>query len=476
MTPRPPRPPRKMGPHIVAAGHMHIFAPKSGNSFPAFLIAGLTDFDLPAARDTCTKAGNLTCRWRTKRDLLLLSRAAKASAALLDNRETKDGSVRKTGGNNGEFPKSVYKKLADAAASCPWTRPIDTDDTRSPDQDEVQCLSALDEHDNGWKPEMIKSVRCLDSFLEKCQEIYERAVSEGHTVGKEHGDDKKLPPIIQGWRDFCRQGDAQGLIGGIESAGQKRPLAKTSSSLPIDPTTRAARLGQYFASEENAGAVVDGAIELARNAARKNDGTNGNAPAIVFIEPSCGDGRILERLLERLLSSPSDMANVCCVLGIDIDDRAVHACQSRVHQSNFDNAGTLPISIHQADFLELTRAKLQTHIAETSQGQEDDTVCIFLGGPPYTLGPLVDGAERNKESSKRGLDLPTRFLRHCMNELEGCGISFLLPERCETDAKTLCQELPRGWKFVNTKITESSFDFRGKMISQPSILQQWMKE
>lgn len=445
-------------PHVVAAGHKHIFAPKSGNSFPAILIAGLSNFDLPAARGTCAK-------WRSKRDFLLLSRAAKASSAalLLDNKETADGSIRKRDGN-GEFPKSVYKKLTDAAASCPWTRPIDTDDTCIP---EVQYLSALNERDNGWKPEMIKSVRCLDSFLEKCGEIYERAVSEGYTVDKEHGDNKNLPPIIQGWRNFCRQGDAQGLIVGIVSAGQKRPLAKTSSSLPIDPTTRAARLGQYFASEENAGAVVDGAIELARNAPARR---------VVFIEPSCGDGRVLECLMERLFSSPSDMANVCCVLGFDIDDRAVHACQSRVHQSNCDNAGTLPISIQQKDFLELTRSELQTHIAETSQGQEDNTACVFLGGPPYTLGPLVDGFERNKESSKRGLDLPMRFLRQCMNELEGCGISFLLPERCEKDAETLYRELPRGWKFINTKITESSFDFRGKMISQPSILQQWMKE
>ena len=161
MTMTTPRDRRR--PHVVAAGHKHIFAPKSGNSFPAILIAGLSNFDLPAARGTCAKA----CRWRTKRDLLLLSRAAKASAALLDNKETADGSVRKRDGN-GEFPKSVYKKLTDAAASCPWTRPIDTDDTCS---SEVQYLSALNEHDNGWKPEMIKSLRILDSFLERCGEI-----------------------------------------------------------------------------------------------------------------------------------------------------------------------------------------------------------------------------------------------------------------------------------------------------------------
>ena len=347
MTMTTPRDRRR--PHVVAAGHKHIFAPKSGNSFPAILIAGLSNFDLPAARGTCAK-------WRSKRDFLLLSRAAKASSAalLLDNKETTDGSIRKRDGN-GEFPKSVYKKLTDAAASCPWTRPIDTDDTCIP---EVQYLSALNERDNGWKPEMIKSVRCLDSFLEKCGEIYERAVSEGYTVDKEHGDNKNLPPIIQGWRDFCRQGDAQGLIGGIVSAGQKRPLAETSSSLPIDPTTRAARLGQYFASEENAGAVVDAAIELARNAPARR---------VVFIEPSCGDGRVLERLMERLLSSPSDMANVCCVLGFDIDDRAVHACQSRVHQSNC--AGTLPISIQQKDFLELTRLELRRILRRRLKGK-----------------------------------------------------------------------------------------------------------
>lgn len=87
-----------------------------------------------------------------------------------------------------------------------------------------------------------------------------------------------------------------------------------------------------------------------------------------------------------------------------------------------------------------------------------------------------DGAGNNESSSQRGLDLPEQFLRRCMIELECCGISFLLPKRSGEDAEALSKHLPRGWNYRNTSLAESSFDFRGKMVIQPSVLQTWEKD
>lgn len=457
-------------PHVVAAGHRHIPAPKSGTSFPAFLIGGLPSFDQPAAATTAgqehTRATH-RLRWRTKRDLLLLSRAAKSSAA--------------SKGHKGEFPKAIYKKLADAAASCPWILP--TDDGTGRTEDEQYTLAfKKHEYENGWKPEMTKSVRRLDSFLAECADIYEHAIAES----------KEDISIIRGWKVFCRPGDTEGLIecavehvqstnidGQVpSSAGKKRPLAQDSSSLPADPTKRAASLGQYFASDENAIAVVDCAIELAKMAVSRNKGGSNNRKSlsIVFLEPSCGDGRILECLMEHLRMKSIDGACVGCVLGFDIDDRAVEACRTRMRQYR-DAAGLPPVLVQQADFLKLTKGEVQQFVADACKAQTNgNNVVICFGGPPYSLGPLMrDDGTGNNESSQRGLDLPEQFLRRCIIELECRGISFLLPKRSGEDAELLVRDLP-SWKFHNTTLAESSFDFRGKVVTQPSVLQTWEKE
>ena len=466
-------PSRDRRPHVVAAGHRHIPAPKSGTSFPAFLIGGLPDLNPPAAAAAAGQEDTRTAhrpRWRTKRDLLLLSRAAKSSAA--------------SKGHKGEFPKAIYKKLADTAASCPWICP--TDDGAGRTEDEQDSMLALEkhQHENGWKPEMTKSVRRLDSFLAECADLYQNAVAESKDL-----------PIIQGWKDFCRPGDTEGLIdcddhvqstsndGQVSSsAGKKRPLAQDSSSLPTDPAKRAASLGQYFASDENGAAVVECAIELAKKAFCRNEGASNSTkpPSIVFIEPSCGDGRIFFSLMEHLRLNPVDAACVGCVLGFDIDDRAVEACRTRIRQYR-DTAGLPPVRVQQADFLKLTKGGVQQLVADACKGHDlalDGTAVICFGGPPYSLGPLMreDGAGNNESSSQRGLDLPEQFLRRCMIELECCGISFLLPKRSGEDAEALSKHLPRGWNYRNTSLAESSFDFRGKMVIQPSVLQTWEKD
>ena len=180
--------------------------------------------------------------------------------------------------------------------------------------------------------------------------------------------------------------------------------------------------------------------------------------------------------MEHLRLNSIGAACVGCVLGFDIDDRAVEACQMRMRQYR-DCAGLPPVLVQQADFLELTNREVQQLVADACKGQtNDNTAVICFGGPPYSLGPLVrDDGTGNNESSQRGLDLPEQFLRRCMIELECCGISFLLPERSGEDAEALSRCLPR-WKFHNTTLSENSFDFMGKLVIQPSILQCWEKE
>jgi len=459
---------------VVAAGHKHIPAPKSGGSYPAFLISNDVSVDADTLTSNSSSASGPPARWRTKRDLLLLSRSAKATISVANStsKTTKKGL--------GSFPKSTFCKLSDAAASCPWIRP---DVEFSPHVQLLEELHPQQDVRKGWRPEMFKSVRRLDEFLKECLDLYEFALAN-----KPGGKDAEAEqPILRGWRDFCRPTDADGLIdynsvpcdaGQVieyDDSSKRRVLDKNITSLSADPTKRAASLGQYFASDDNAAAVVDAAVTLAGIC-----GDDGNymedLQSIVFVEPSCGDGRVLECLLKRCLNMG---ISTCTVLAYDIDDVAIEACEERIRSSFDDEASKLPPrAIQQADFLSLSKDGLSRDIAGAQKGRED-YMCVnknnyrvvFLGGPPYSLGPLVNGRE-----PERGLDLPQQFLRQCLIDLEGDAVSFLLPERSERDANALQKDLPDCWKCTTNSVKESSFDFLGKSVSQPSILQCWHRK
>lgn len=416
-------------------------------------------------------AGAWSCRWRTKRDFLLLSRAIKRSVALGSDLCGGGADRRSSCREGGEFPKAIYTKLAERAASTPWIRP---DLEGVLDDDYFIKDTGIDCDRNGWMREMYKSVRRLDYFLVHAMALHKRF----HNAS---GLEPQVVPIVGAWTEFCRPGDCENLVRHEKRCReiQNRPLENEKGGphqLPSDPTLRAAYLGQYFASDENASSVADAALRLAVSA--NCNGSEVDLRRVVFVEPSCGDGRVLQHLLEVCAAKEDRKTFPYCVLGYDLDGAAVEACQKRIALQS-GSESLMPWAVRQANFLTLTKETLvqnaidarRKHGDETSHGTSASTSSlrfIFFGGPPYSFG-------QGRNSQERGLDLPHNFIRHCILGLKGDSASFLLPERCEKGTNRLKDELGREWSFATNPIRESRFDFRGKTVFQPSVLQCWFR-
>ena len=227
---------------------------------------------------------------------------------------------------------------------------------------------------------------------------------------------------------------------------------------------------------------------MARSALR----TAGMSPSplpgsvLVLVEPSCGDGRVLERMGDEVRSLLLRGRGRCVLLGYDVDGEAVEECRRRVRGGQEQGRGRgaeggPAVAVRRADFLSLTREELVRDARDAAAAVVDEASLrfVFFGGPPYSSGQGGRGGEAG-----RGLDLPDRFVRRCLEELGGHGASFLLPERCARSAGGLREVLngtgggsARGeggsWNYETAQLEESSFDFCGRTVPQPSVLQAW---
>ena len=151
--------------------------------------------------------------------------------------------------------------------------------------------------------------------------------------------------------------------------------------------------GQYFASATNVGIVI-------REVRRVLDSWN-CAPSI-FLEPSCGDGRILHAAMKAFCKpeAKTESRKTHAFVGVDLDTTCITRCRqlfaTRSHQPTF--------LAH--DYLTLSRTALLSSLG----GEDDDTrPVIVLGGPPYTLhhdadaghsvGQLAANTTNNVEST-----------------------------------------------------------------------------
>mmetsp|Transcript_3898 Transcript_3898/g.8891 ORF Transcript_3898/g.8891 Transcript_3898/m.8891 type:complete len:437 (-) Transcript_3898:69-1379(-) len=205
------------------------------------------------------------------------------------------------------------------------------------------------------------------------------------------------------------------------------------------------QLQQYFASECNIEQVVDRALA-------------GGGAEDVYLEPSCGDGRIVLELLRR---------GAAHVLGVDIDaavgGRARSECQAQYPDRD--------VRICVRDFLTTSRAQLgldRQNLPAAAPAPQSalseglrTPVCgrprvVVVGGPPFTIVPealAVAASSADRSLGSEALDdaevpcfpgidspfdyaahsrsdFPLLFLRHCALELCADKIVFILPERC----------------------------------------------
>ena len=194
--------------------------------------------------------------------------------------------------------------------------------------------------------------------------------------------------------------------------------------------------------------VVDTTLRLIHESGHDNK-------QLFFIEPSCGDGKILLELLK----SQSPVLNNARIVGYDIDssaiDRSIQNFSGLELSANVKYTPTVRCS----NFLTVSRQNL---LQDLNASDESNCVGVVLGGPPYTPK-----------------DLPGQFILHSIQKLHAEIVVFILPARCEKDAVRIQEILNRDaedgkrWQFVNEELANINFDFEGSSVIQPSILQYW---
>jgi len=473
-------------PAIVACGYRRIDIPKSGNTFPAFLIA--FEEEPPGSIDNTnglSPSRRARFAWRSKKDFLLLS--------------------RKGGGIN--FPKAALKKVVDEGA-VPWRR--SSDDTTGMNGNKSQsaipdCLTDPS-LPNQYSARMKKSIWQLDHFLQSIQ--------------SKAGNSEQ---IQNAWDSFCRESDTENLVAprqfsasgisqftknsantneiSVDNQGctEHSSTSNTKIDEPITTLKESSRLGQYFASKENSRKVVEFALDKIlplyelRNNAQDKITANSNAK-IIFVEPSCGHGDIVVSLVEALKERHIPPTSVG-ILGYDIDPGAIEVCRKRQEfvakntESNssdnmeHDNCKSSNYTVFWdcKSFFETNREQGIHRFdiffkmdSDSTKANPPDILICFLGGPPYTTG------QGSGSAMKR--DLPERFVDHCVHEWKADVISFLLPARYREDPrKILCDGSlvatpnehsdTNRWMRETQELEASKFLFRGTIeVTQPSII------
>mmetsp|Transcript_25020 Transcript_25020/g.54857 ORF Transcript_25020/g.54857 Transcript_25020/m.54857 type:complete len:540 (-) Transcript_25020:34-1653(-) len=509
-------PPSMVVPAVVACGYRQVIIPKSGNQFPAFLVA------IPNEQKRCIAGNGDDCcsdadgknatmsstsirfAWRSKRDFMLLARSTTSQA----------------------LPKAALKNVVESSA-IPWRR-FTSNSCGDSDMDvasnNIPHFLSDSKLPNRFSARMKKSVWKLDRFL---QESYAETITRENT--------KKA------WELFCRPADTEDLVtprefvpGATRSVKERSenngepnqsieeksvttkisdPSFSFTSNHDRSTTTLAesSRLGQYFASEENSRRVVECALE--KILPLYGDGSNHN---ILFIEPSCGHGDIIVALVKALKRHKIPPQSVF-IQGYDIDHCAIKTCRQRVEFprstkfytngiiDGFDEDDGYWILWDCSSFFETARQKCISSFdssyvnvvsnSKSERGEDKKMLVCCLGGPPYTTG----------QGSGSGIqrDLPTRFVQHCRNEWKADVITFLLPARYREEMQhnttdctfasrttaiaastgqdvvtavntsTISQETCRNTWFCETEeLKASTFFFRGTTrVTQPSIIQ-----
>jgi hypothetical protein len=233
----------------------------------------------------------------------------------------------------------------------------------------------------------------------------------------------------------------------------------------------ARKMQQYFMCQANIDFIVQQAVR-------------DSSEHTVYVEPSCGDGRLVLALAEQSCAR--------LIVGCDLDsivtEIAAAACRRSPHSHK--------CHIYTGDFLATTPAGLSRSIHVDIEGRGD---LVLFGGPPYTLGG-GDGSlvQEGAADADTGRDLPLQFISHAARALRPRRMVLLLPPRCaepgfvertkrsiyggesETGVAAAAAAGPAEdsspnfeWNVVTLAAPSNEFDFCGRLIKQPSVIQVW---
>jgi hypothetical protein len=235
--------------------------------------------------------------------------------------------------------------------------------------------------------------------------------------------------------------------------------------------SEARRLQQYFMSPENMDFLLEKLFEF-------------HDERCLYLEPSCGDGRLLCELIQQLKRRKLRMRGAggeteggegggtdnesVTLWGCDIDPNAI----SRSHQNllalslslNDQDPSSSSASVSSSSLVSQPSASLHLgNYLETTpetfllSSTKPSRILIF-GGPPYTCGGGTGLLQQSGDSTQdTGRDLPFHFIVHSAVALSAHAIVFLLPIRCQNkDFIERCQlEIQRRKKDENCLSSDS---------------------
>lgn len=282
-------------------------------------------------------------------------------------------------------------------------------------------------NESGWKPHLTRSVTSVEKWINSLFEV--------------------RVDVVRSFLD-------DDLHAAEKEALRVRKLAEA----------RPRMLQQYFASDLN----IHTALQLAYESLVDVD-------SVCFVEPSCGDGRILKSLLQRGANN---------VVGCDIDQVVAQQADQAVRAALRPNQRAAVVV---QDFLTTTRETFLSIAAPTTSEHTDENTVeyttvgrvVVIGGPPYSIahaqtqtqtqtsqcqpstsssGALLvttgthtigedspastagtssdrpataaNGGGENDYSTSSREDYPLAFLAHCAVALRAERIVFILPDRC----------------------------------------------
>mmetsp|Transcript_9812 Transcript_9812/g.22327 ORF Transcript_9812/g.22327 Transcript_9812/m.22327 type:complete len:390 (-) Transcript_9812:19-1188(-) len=366
---------------VLACGHLQLRS-KAGNLFPAFLL----------------NVGGTVCVWKVKKDFLCLQRCYGQT-----------------------FPKKAYAKLSEAAQiNGPWVvpdAPLGIVSSWLPEG----CCPLPGNYDRRMK----KSLYLLECFVKNCE--YEAMKAD-----------------TTAWHSFCKPDQSQHLLVPLLQLTVDSEPCGLNQARPKPCSLNPARLGQYFASDANSSLVASKVMELVT--ARAEDDTF-DCPMVrptVFVEPSCGDGRIVSKVLPLLKARD-------IVICYDIDQNVINKAKETIRDDR--------VVLRCTNYLDSNRRTL-----ENDAGMPDFK-CIVFGGPPYRQDDDFDPC--------------VQFVAHSIEELKADFVVFILPIRCKKLADGLRESMNNNvskcWDYDNFPLQDMEFHFQDTKVTQPSFLQVWRR-
>ena len=256
-------------PILIACGYRTIPSRKAPleRCYPLFLIRSQHHLE--------QKDGKVSYIWKSKRDFLVLHRIVSSFTDTI------------------QFPKSALAKLAGNNA---WRRPTLLDDENNDEESLRLALEPLPYSNscivslgNSYHPRMKKSIRIIDWYFEKIHSFIHLSKITS------------CDPLQTHWNDFWL------------NAPPPTPKKVTSHN-----PSKAASLGQYFMHTQNMELVVLTTLKYLVASSTKS--VHASSPPYIFLEPSCGDGRLLNHLLSALKKGSSFLSlDSCCFIGYDVD-------------------------------------------------------------------------------------------------------------------------------------------------------------